>query len=595
MNSNKSISSGGILKRLKEASISDCNMLATNSVDLSSRGELTFSFNPIGPEISTKILEKPKPLLESWTKIVEKFEEKYTQIYIQSDMKKKAHLDCIEEGSNLIHEPKAKWCHVLLLDALVHSAHNYIFSALVESSVRRRKFNQHLELRNSILEVYGKSATENASSHAGTVSPEVFDRDSRRPIVMSNFLDRQFITRPHSNVNLISPELVDRDLTPLYPDTSPSNVADISVFMKKNKKRKLSPHLLNGKKTSEEDKAEDENLLENILSLLSDSPQSSLEGSESGSTDSGGVKKALKTLPGSLVIDSASTPTGRRPNQWDSHDNFRDYLLSLAGTDKSSKRFQTVVYDLCGKLSTDKNVSNHDRQIIKAESRASPSSSPRSSQSSSQSSSDLMAIIATVIAKVCSSPDVCSPDDENHLEVVHAPNPPMSEPLSPSNNTAALPDFDFYTIESDFNNDNNFKDTYTTNSSECLPHFYTHPQSHQLVRMVTLDTQDIKKEPDEGTGNTSTITITDLADTARSLYIIPSDASEGPESSVDESDNDESCAMAEGEECEDTARAFSLLFHCAEGTDDYLQSTQNSYFPSFNEVWDDFSLIPNCL
>ena len=46
---------------------------------------------------------------EAWGKIVQKFEEKYTQIYIQSDMKKKAHLDCIEEGSNLIHEPKAKW------------------------------------------------------------------------------------------------------------------------------------------------------------------------------------------------------------------------------------------------------------------------------------------------------------------------------------------------------------------------------------------------------------------------------------------------------------------------------------------------------
>jgi hypothetical protein len=589
MNFNKTISSGGILKRLKDASISDCNTLMTNSVDLSSCGELTFSFNPIGPGISTNIHDKTNSLFEMWNRIVEKFEEKYTQIYIQSDMKKKAHLDCIEEGSNLIHEPKAKWCHVLLLDALVHSAHNYVFSALVESSVRRRKFNQHLELRNSILEVYGKSTTENVSFHVGSVSPEAFDRTSRFSVVIPNLNDGQYHTRPHSNV--ITPELVDRDLTPLYPASSPSNVADISSLMKKNKKRKLSPHLINGKNASEKDKAEDENLLENILSLLSESPHSSSEGPQSSHIENRGVKKALKTLPSSLTIDPASTSMGRRPTQWDTHDNFRDYLLSLAGTDKSSKRFQTVVYDLCSKLSADKSVTNYDRQIIKTESstRTSPSSSPRSL---SQSPSDLMAIIAAVITKVCSSPDVCPNDEESHLEVVNALIPPLLEPLSPSN-SPALPDFDFYKIESELNHDNEFNITYNTNTSESLSDFLVNPPNHEFVRMVTVDDKDIKQEPDEGAGKT--LTIIDLQDTARSLYIIPSDQSEGPESSVDESDNDESCVMAEEEECEGTARAFSLLFQIAEDGGDYLQSAQNSNFASFNEVWDDFSLIPNYL
>ena len=587
MNFNKSISSGGLLKRLKDASISDCNTSTTNSVDLSSCGELTFSFNPIVPGISTIGLEKSK-LLEIWNRVVERFEDKYTQIYIQSDMKKKAHLDCIDEGSNLIHEPKAKWCHVLLLDALVHSAHNYVFSALVESSVRRRKFNQHLELRNSILEVYGKSTTENVSFQVGSVSPEAFDRNSRCSVVIPNLNDGQHHTRPHSNVNLISPELVDRDLTPLYPASSPSNVADISVLMKKNKKRKLSPHLINGKNTSEEDRAEDENLSENILSLLSDSPQSTSQGPQSSYIDNRGVKKALKTLPGSLMIDPAATSMGRRPTQWDSHDNFRDYLLSLAGTDKSSRRFQTVVYDLCGKLSADKSVTNSERQIIKTElsARSSPSSSPRSLI---QSHFDLMAIIAAVITKVCSSPDVSLNDENDHPEAVNTLIPPTHEPLSPSNATA-LPDFDFYTIESDFNNDIDYKALYSTSTTESLPDFPANPPNHQFVRMVTIDAQDVKQEPDEGAGKT--LPITDFQDTARSLYIIPSDQSEGPESSVDESDNDESCVMAEEEDCEATARAFSLLFQIAENGGDFLQSTQNSNFCSFNEVWEDF---PNYL
>lgn len=589
MNFSKAISSCGLLKRLKEASISDCNTTTTNSVDLSSCGELTFSFSPIDPGISNNGIEKSKPPLETWNRIVEKFEEKYTQIYIQSDMKKKAHLDCIEEGSNLIHEPKAKWCHVLLLDALVHSAHNYVFSALVESSVRRRKFNQHLELRNSILEVYGKSTTENASIYAGSVSPEAFVRNSRCSAAIQNLNIGQFYTRPHSNVNLISPELVDRDLNPLYPASSPSNVADLSVLMKKNKKRKLSPHLIKGINTSEKDKAEDENLLENILSLLSDSPNSSSEGPQSSNIDKREVKKALKTLPSSLMIDPASTSTGRRPTQWDSHDNFRDYLLSLAGTDKSSKRFQTVVYDLCSKLSADKSVTNYDRQIIKTESsaRTSPISSPRSL---SQSPSDLMAIIAAVITKVCSSPDVCPNDEESHLEAVNALIPAVLEPLSPSNATT-LPDFDFYTIESDFNTDNDYKLTYTS-TSERLPDFCAIP-TNSVVRMVTVDAEDVKQEPTERAEKT--FTITDPIDTARSLYIIPSDQSEGPESSVDESDNDESRVIGEEEECEGTARAFSLLFQIAEDAEDYLQSAQNSNFPSFNEVWDDFSQIPNCM
>ena len=585
----KTISCGGLLKRLKDASISDCNSLSTNFVDRSSHGELTFSFNPICPETTPSIANSPRPILEGWNKIVEKFEEKYTQIYIQSDMKKKAHLDCIEEGSNLIHEPKAKWCHVLLLDALVHSAHNYTFSALVESSVRRRKFNQHLELRNSILDVYGKSAVGTYSKSTsecilasdGVVTPDLSDRD----LISADLLPISSVDRPHqlhkSNVNLISPEIHDRELYLSHTSTSSSNISGGQSQTKKNKKRKHASCVRGRYSVGDTDDAEDEHLFANILSLLADSPQSITTANEPDDVIDRGLKKAVKAAANGFVIDIGTAIALRRPNQWDSHENFQEYLLSLAGTDKSSKRFQTVVNDLCRKLSAHGSDTNNDRRSLKkSESKQSTSESPCHPQ---HFRSDLMSIIAAVIMKVCSAPEQGMVDEER----LHDSEPTyqsLSGSLSPSP-LSTLPDFDFYTIESDFKGD-------YISSANNLPPFYGHESAESGTRVESNEMQQIKEEPHPS----SECKRSDSSSFVRSLYIIPADLPEGQDSNSEESDEDESCPMRNEDRCADTEKAFTSLF---QGTQEcnychYGEITQNS-FPSFNEVWDDFSRNPNCM
>ena len=585
----KTISCGGLLKRLKDASISDCNPLSTNFVDRGSHGELTFSFNPICPEITPSITNSPRPILEGWNKIVEKFEEKYTQIYIQSDMKKKAHLDCIEEGSNLIHEPKAKWCHVLLLDALVHSAHNYTFSALVESSVRRRKFNQHLELRNSILDVYGKTAvgaynkspSECTFVSDGVVTPDLSDRDlPLAKISPTSSNDRSHLLHK-SNVNLISPEIHDREFSLSCTSNSPLKNSGSQSHSKKNKKRKHASSVLGRFHAADTDDAEDEHLFANILSLLADSPQSITTATEPDDVSERGLKKAVKLAANGFEVDVGTVMVLRRPNQWDSHENFQEYLLSLAGTDKSSKRFQTVVNDLCRKLSAQNQEISSDRRFInKAESKLNTSESPRYPE---HPRSDLMSIIAAVIMKVCSTPEQMNIDEERlqDFELTYQSRP---ESMSPSP-LSTLPDFDFYTIESDFKGD------YVTSANN-LPPFYGHESAVPCIKSESTEMSEVKEEPylsKEYKRNDSNSFV-------RSLYIIPADLPEGQDSISEDSDEEEMCAMRDEDRCADSEKAFTSLFQATQECNycHYGETTQTS-FPSFNEVWDDFSRNPNCM
>ena len=578
MNYNRTISSGGLLKRLKDASISDCHPLPSNYVDCSSRGELTFSFNPICASASSDNHELPRSMHEAWGKIVQKFEEKYTQIYIQSDMKKKAHLDCIEEGSNLIHEPKAKWCHVLLLDALVHSAHDYTFSALVESSVRRRKFNQHLELRNSILEVYGKTPHSLTPSSGSIVSPDMSERDMLGSNHQHFFKDEQHHGRHKTGVNLISPELLDRDLASFYPCASSiSSSTGSSPPSKKNRKRKLAP-------TVSYDDADTENelLLENILSLLSDSPSSISLTMRADGLMNMGLQRAAESASIEVVMDSGLAATVARSNPWESHEIFQDYLLSLAGTDKSSKRFQTVVYDLCGKLSAEKADLNGRRNYLRGGHRSRPPSPPRQSQS------ELMTIIAAVISKVCATPECVSPVEDIGQDSDRSVQSMTSAPV---HNHAALPDFDFYNIESDFSSDDEVKVNFTANPTLTSGHPYGNPIMDQ--NLTARNVLHIKEEPDMSRDFIVSEPMSTSLDPSRPHYVIPTHHSDGHGHGMNTSDsyrsNCESCVEADSER---TSKAFSSLFH-AYDTGFCHAYAQNSTFPSFSEIWDDFSECPD--
>ena len=534
----------------------------------------------------------------AWSEIVQKFEEKYTQIYIQSDMKKKAHLDCIEEGSNLIHEPKAKWCHVLLLDALVHSAHDYTFSALVESSVRRRKFNQHLELRNSILEVYGKTPHSLTPTPGGIVSPDMTERDMLGSNHQYFFKDEHYHGRHKTGVNLISPELQDRDLAPYYPCASSidssGGTTPPSPPSKKNRKRKLTP-------TVSYDNADTENelLLENILSLLSDSPSSINLAMQADGIMNKGLQRASEATSIEVVMDSGPSVPVARSNPWESHEIFQDYLLSLAGTDKSSKRFQTVVYDLCGKLSAEKADLHDRRNFLRGDQRSSPASSPRQSQSG------LMAIIAAVISKVCSTPESVSPVEDMCQDSYRTANYysySMASQSQPVHSPAALPDFDFYNIESGFSSDDELKVNFHAAPPPSNVHFYGNPTGGHFYGNPNMDQHqqqavrnaqhNIKEEPDTSRGFMVNEPTSMPLDPSRPHYIIPTHHSDGHGMSTNDSyrSSNEACGEADRER---TSKAFSSLFQTPHDSVFCHVYAQNSTFPSFSEIWDDFSACPD--
>jgi hypothetical protein len=166
-------------------------------------GDDDFQFPSLRAHDTTEaLLPKTSPL---WLEVVKDFTEKFEEIYIKSNMKKRAHLDKFDDnglvtviyGKNayciilkfsyqiklltslhfFIHiqlEPKEKWANILLLDAIVHFASSENFSQVIISSLERRNFNQHVELRKSICRIYGEPQEPETNN---TVSPEIWDRD----------------------------------------------------------------------------------------------------------------------------------------------------------------------------------------------------------------------------------------------------------------------------------------------------------------------------------------------------------------------------------------------------------------------------------
>jgi len=98
-------------------------------------------------------------LLKHWVAIYEEFEEAYRTIYVENVEKKKrkAHVDYAHHEANnnhvnaaVLHEPQAKWCIVLCLDAMISTALAENVNDQTSNHVARRTFNQHEALRNSI-------------------------------------------------------------------------------------------------------------------------------------------------------------------------------------------------------------------------------------------------------------------------------------------------------------------------------------------------------------------------------------------------------------------------------------------------------------
>ena len=98
-------------------------------------------------------------LLQHWVSIYEEFETAYRTVYVENVEKKKrkAHVDYAHhEASNnhvnaaVLHEPQAKWCIVLCLDAMISTALTENVNDQTSVAVARRTFNQHEALRNSI-------------------------------------------------------------------------------------------------------------------------------------------------------------------------------------------------------------------------------------------------------------------------------------------------------------------------------------------------------------------------------------------------------------------------------------------------------------
>ena len=104
--------------------------------------------------------ETETTLLKNWVSIYEEFELSYRGVYVEilDGKKKKAHVDYAHHeptnnhvNSAVLHEPQAKWCIILCLDAMLSTAltqnvndQNGVFE--------RRTFNQHEVLRMCIFQ-----------------------------------------------------------------------------------------------------------------------------------------------------------------------------------------------------------------------------------------------------------------------------------------------------------------------------------------------------------------------------------------------------------------------------------------------------------
>ena len=104
--------------------------------------------------------EAESKLLNHWVQIYEEFESAYRQIYVENveKKKKKAHVDFAHNeplnnhlNAAVLHEPQAKWCIVLCLDAMLSTALAVNVNDQTSVAAGRRTFNQHQALRTSIL------------------------------------------------------------------------------------------------------------------------------------------------------------------------------------------------------------------------------------------------------------------------------------------------------------------------------------------------------------------------------------------------------------------------------------------------------------
>ena len=103
--------------------------------------------------------EAETKLLNHWVLIYEEFERTYHAVYVENieKKKKKAHVDFAHTepinnhlNAAVLHEPQAKWCIVLCLDAMLSTALAENVNDQTSVAVGRRTFNQHEVLRTSI-------------------------------------------------------------------------------------------------------------------------------------------------------------------------------------------------------------------------------------------------------------------------------------------------------------------------------------------------------------------------------------------------------------------------------------------------------------
>ena len=524
--------SNGILKRLKDASVANCNTSTEYATDFSHAGARIFHIQS-PPTVPCSQEGISRSTSETWSMIINNFEHKYTGVYIQSEMKKKAHLDCIEGSSgSLVHEPKEKWCHVLLLDAIVHSAHQRVFTPLGESSVRRRKFNQHLELKNSILEHYGMSTTPNTydphQCSDGHVTPDVWDSDQIFTDQLSESVDS---LSPRPSPFPIFPDLTNMD----YETLGVNSVSPRSESENTTRKRKFAENF------SCKENIGDAQLCENMYHLLSDSHQTKFE-SDCEDFGNFGFSK-------------------RPPHPWDSHGNLRNYLLSLAGTGKSSKRFANVVNDLCQKLAT------HETDMRAETNTNSNKCNSPATMATAMTPTSLMDIVALVIGKVVDSPMLEHGDGFPSDEIREGSRMKAS---AVSTITPTLPDFDFYTIGTDFIQQDEIKSHYS--NYECggasLPPYEHTLNEHMRAKKIEYISDN-----------------TGLINDCNSCvhFIIPTDLIHSSEDDLEHADLGNHVAC--GAQSEDFAKVPSPLFPSSDINRNPLGG--DFAFLSLDEMWDD--------
>ena len=88
-----------------------------------------------------------------WTKVYDLFETNYRITMCTCDAsttKRKIHIDNCEFDVSHVHEPQMKWCPILFLDAVVHTAMNNTVTSRQQACIDRRQFNQHRILQQSL-------------------------------------------------------------------------------------------------------------------------------------------------------------------------------------------------------------------------------------------------------------------------------------------------------------------------------------------------------------------------------------------------------------------------------------------------------------